>query len=103
MPRSPRCAQDGDGSGAGSTRDSVVNQLLALMDGVADLLTPTFVIALTNRRELVDSAVLRPGRLEVQVLAFPGPDSFPVLLVQVRFRFRSSSGPFGLFLMSLPP
>ena len=50
-----------------AARDSVVNQLLALMDGVANLPVPTFVIALTNRRELVDGAVLRPGRLEVQV------------------------------------
>ena len=51
----------------GASRDSVVNQLLALIDGVAPLPRPTLVIALTNRRELVDDAVLRPGRLEVQV------------------------------------
>ena len=62
--------RSGDASGNSegvAARDSVVNQLLALMDGVAGLPVPTFVIALTNRRELVDSAVLRPGRLEVQV------------------------------------
>ena len=53
--------------GGAAVRDSVVNQLLALMDGVASLPVPTFVIALTNRRELIDPAVLRPGRLEVQV------------------------------------
>ena len=50
-----------------STRDSVVNQLLVLMDGVGELPVPTFVLALTNRRELIDDAVLRPGRLEVHV------------------------------------
>ena len=50
-----------------AARASVDNQLLALMDGVADLPVPTFVIALTNRRELVDNAILRPGRLEVHV------------------------------------
>ena len=49
-----------------STRDSVVNQLLVLMDGVAQLPVPTFVLALTNRRELIDDAILRPGRLEVR-------------------------------------
>ena len=27
---------------------------------------PTFVLALTNRRELIDDAILRPGRLEVR-------------------------------------
>ncbi|KAL1504146.1 hypothetical protein AB1Y20_010555 [Prymnesium parvum] len=57
-----------DGStGDTSMRDSVVNQLLVLMDGVAQLPVPTFVLALTNRRELIDEAVLRPGRLEVHV------------------------------------
>jgi len=54
-------------SDSSRTTDSVVNQLLALMDGVGVLPVPTFVIALTNRCELVDSAVLRPGRLEVHV------------------------------------
>mmetsp|Transcript_27563 Transcript_27563/g.75003 ORF Transcript_27563/g.75003 Transcript_27563/m.75003 type:complete len:307 (+) Transcript_27563:1284-2204(+) len=63
-----RRRSDGRSGGDDSaTRDSVVNQLLALMDGVADLPVPTFVLALTNHRELVDSAVLRPGRLEIHV------------------------------------
>ena len=44
-----------------------LTQLLVLMDGVAQLPVPTFVLALTNRRELIDSAILRPGRLEVHV------------------------------------
>jgi SpoVK/Ycf46/Vps4 family AAA+-type ATPase len=52
----------GDMEAGTAARDSVVNQLLALMDGVASLPVPTFVIALTNRRELIDPAVLRPGR-----------------------------------------
>ena len=66
----PRKRSGGGNSGnaeGNAARDSVVNQLLALMDGVADLPVPTFVIALTNRRELVDNAILRPGRLEVHV------------------------------------
>jgi len=57
------------GSLAGDTsgiRDSVVNQLLAKMDGV-DALDNVLVIGLTNRPELMDPALLRPGRLEVQV------------------------------------
>ena len=53
----------GDTSGI---RDSVVNQLLAKMDGV-DQLDNILVIGLTNRPELMDPALLRPGRLEVQV------------------------------------
>ncbi len=56
-----------------ATRDSVVNQLLVLMDGIAAMPVPTFVLALTNRRELIDGAILRPGRLEAHV-EVPLPD-----------------------------
>jgi len=64
-----------------ATRDSVVNQLLVLMDGVAQLPVPTFVLALTNRRELIDSAILRPGRLEVHVeVGKPDPSGRAAIL-----------------------
>merc|ERR1711924_337781 len=56
-----------------ATRDSVVNRLLVLMDGIAAMPVPTFVLALTNRRELIDGAILRPGRLEAHV-EVPLPD-----------------------------
>ena len=58
-----RGAADGDTSGV---RDSVVNQLLAKMDGVNEL-SNVLVIGLTNRPELLDEALLRPGRLEVKL------------------------------------
>jgi vesicle-fusing ATPase len=57
------------GSVAGDTtgvRDSVVNQLLAKMDGVKEA-NNVLVLGLTNRPELLDPALLRPGRLEVQL------------------------------------
>jgi vesicle-fusing ATPase len=57
------------GSVTGDTtgvRDSVVNQLLAKMDGVKEA-NNILVIGLTNRPELLDPALLRPGRLEVQL------------------------------------
>lgn len=57
----------GDQGDAGVARDSVVNQLLAKMDGVEALTVPTLVIGLTNKRSLVDEALLRPGRFEVQI------------------------------------
>ncbi|GKZ01215.1 hypothetical protein MPSEU_001072800 [Mayamaea pseudoterrestris] len=47
-------------------RDSVVNQLLAKMDGVREA-SNILVIGLTNRPDLLDPALLRPGRLEVQL------------------------------------
>uniref|UniRef100_A0A060T7S1 Vesicular-fusion protein SEC18 n=1 Tax=Blastobotrys adeninivorans TaxID=409370 RepID=A0A060T7S1_BLAAD len=53
----------GDGTGVG---DNVVNQLLAKMDGV-DQLNNILVIGMTNRRDLIDTALLRPGRFEVQL------------------------------------
>jgi len=53
----------GDGSG---TRDSVCNQLLAKLDGISEL-NNILVIGLTNRIDLIDDALLRPGRLEVHI------------------------------------
>lgn len=47
-----------DQSAAGAAYDALVNQLLTLMDGLNNLL----VVGMTNRRELMDSALLRPGR-----------------------------------------
>lgn len=47
-------------------RDSVVNQLLAKIDGVKNG-NNFLVLGLTNRPELIDPALLRPGRLEVQL------------------------------------
>lgn len=55
-----------DGSSAGVAYDAIVNQLLTLMDGLNEVHN-TLVIGMTNRRELLDSALLRPGRFEVQI------------------------------------
>ena len=53
-------------------RASAVNQILVKLDGV-NALGNVLVIGTTNRRELLDTALLRPGRLEVQ-LEVPLPD-----------------------------
>jgi len=58
-----RGSVSGDSTGV---RDSVVNQLLSKMDGVKEA-NNVLVIGLTNRPELLDPALTRPGRLEVQL------------------------------------
>ncbi|RKP35098.1 P-loop containing nucleoside triphosphate hydrolase protein [Dimargaris cristalligena] len=60
------CRQRGAKSDSTGVGDSVVNQLLAKLDGV-DQLNNILVIGMTNRKELIDEALLRPGRLEVHV------------------------------------
>ena len=52
-------------SGTG-VNDSAVNQLLTKIDGV-DSLNDIIVIGMTNRKDLIDEAILRPGRLELHI------------------------------------
>ena len=52
--------------------DRVVSQLLTEIDGV-EVLKDVWIIAATNRRDIVDEALLRPGRLDYQ-LEVPKPN-----------------------------
>lgn len=54
------------------TSDSIVNQILAEMDGIEDL-NDVFVMGATNRIDALDPAALRPGRFDFQV-EIPLPD-----------------------------
>lgn len=63
------------GSDSGSrTTERVVNQFLAEMDGMEMLHGNVLVLAATNRLDLVDPSVLRPGRLGMH-LYIPMPDT----------------------------
>ena len=66
-----RSGASGDSSAAQHVYDGVVDQLLAKMDGLAGI-DNVLVVGLTNRRDVIDEALLRPGRFEVQIaIGFP--------------------------------
>jgi len=66
---SSRGGHAGDAGGAG---DRVVNQLLTEMDGMSSKKS-VFIIGATNRPDIIDPALMRPGRLD-QLLYIPLPD-----------------------------
>lgn len=59
-------------AGGSHVTESVVNQLLTEMDGLEEL-KDVIVIAATNRPDLVDPAMLRPGRFD-RLVQIPAPD-----------------------------
>ncbi len=59
------CKTRGSNSQSG-VNDNVVNQLLTMIDGY-DSLDNIFIIAMTNRKDLLDPALLRAGRLEIHI------------------------------------
>lgn len=54
------------GNSGHGINDSAVNQLLSKIDGV-DSLDNTLIIGMTNRKDMIDEAMLRPGRLEIHL------------------------------------
>uniref|UniRef100_A0A672T2W6 Vesicle-fusing ATPase n=2 Tax=Sinocyclocheilus grahami TaxID=75366 RepID=A0A672T2W6_SINGR len=60
------CKQRGTSSGSTGVHDTVVNQLLSKIDGVEQL-NNILVIGMTNRPDLIDDALMRPGRFEVKM------------------------------------
>lgn len=58
------CRPRGSVSSTSGVNDSIVTQLLSKLDGVEQL-NNILVIGMTNRKDNIDEALLRPGRLEV--------------------------------------
>ena len=61
------------GSDHSGVTDRVVNQFLCELDGV-ETASEVYVIAATSRPEIIDKAMLRPGRLDTSLYCAP-PDS----------------------------
>ena len=75
----------GGGGSDAHVSERVVGQFLAELDGV-EKLTGVLILAATNRPDIVDPALLRPGRFDV-VVEIPLPDEqerLAILHVQVR-------------------
>ena len=56
-----------------SEAENTLNQLLVEMDGFNTGQTNVIVLAATNRMDILDSALLRPGRFDRQIYV-PAPD-----------------------------
>ncbi|XP_036355071.1 vesicle-fusing ATPase 1-like [Octopus sinensis] len=60
------CKERGSVSGSAGVMDSLVNQLLTVLDGVHQL-NNILIVGMTNRKDLIDPALLRPSRLGVHI------------------------------------
>src|SRR5439155_17724325 len=58
------------GFGGGDEREQTLNHILTEMDGF-DSSTGVIVIAATNRPDVLDQALLRPGRFDRRVVVLP--------------------------------
>ncbi|EPB67289.1 ATP-dependent metallopeptidase HflB, partial [Ancylostoma ceylanicum] len=61
------------GMGGHSEQENTLNQLLVEMDGFSTEESSVIVVAATNRVDILDSALLRPGRFDRQIYV-PVPD-----------------------------
>ena len=60
--------------GSSSERFQTLNQLLVLMDGFdSDSMNKIFIMGATNRKDILDSALLRSGRFD-KIVHVPNPD-----------------------------
>jgi len=67
-----RARGSGGGGGSSEISDRVINQLLSEIDGIGSGKT-LFIIGATNRPDILDPGIMRPGRLD-QLIYIPLPD-----------------------------
>lgn len=77
--------QRGTGIGGGNDeREQTLNQLLTEMDGFEGN-TGVIVIAATNRSDILDAALLRPGRFDRQVVSYNSFGPFNFSFINLHF------------------
>lgn len=76
------------------TASNIVNQLLSMIDGVESL-NNILVIAMTNRKDLIDPAMLRPGRFEVHIEISLPNTAGRVQILEIHTRSMKKSGVLG--------
>ncbi|EWC44705.1 hypothetical protein DRE_06483 [Drechslerella stenobrocha 248] len=77
--------REGDGRGGGGNSTGVLTALLNEMDGIEEL-GNVMILAATNKPEVIDAALLRPGRLDY--ILYVGPPDFDsrVEILDIKFR-----------------
>jgi SpoVK/Ycf46/Vps4 family AAA+-type ATPase len=73
------------GNQGGSVSDRILAALLNEMDGIESLVNVT-ILAATNRPDVIDSALLRPGRIDR--ILYVGPPDLPSRKEIFRIEFR---------------
>jgi len=68
-----RSRGSGMGGGGNDEREQTLNQLLTEMDGFETAKEPVIVLAATNRPDVLDKALMRPGRFDRRI-EVPYPD-----------------------------
>lgn len=78
------------GNTGNDINDKIVNQFLTMIDGPQSL-NNVLLICMTNRKDLLDEAIMRPGRLEVQIeVSLPDEKGrFDILTIHTNKMFKN--------------
>lgn len=88
------CRTRGSSNNGTNTGDNAVNQLLAVLDGV-NALNNVLLIGMTNRIDMIDEALLRPGRLEVHIEVNLPDENGRLSILRIHTRSMSKEGYLG--------